>query len=122
MTPEIIQKDGIPHAVIPYDVYEQLVEDSEMLSDIKAYDQAKAREEESFPSETIYRMVLEGENPLKVWREYRGLTQEQLAEAVGGISRAYISEIESGKKPGSLKVLKAIAQALNVDLEMITGE
>ena len=35
---EIIQKEGQPHAVIPYEVYQQLLEDSEMLADLKAYD------------------------------------------------------------------------------------
>lgn len=116
---EIIHKEGQPHAVIPYEMYEKLLEDSEMLADIKAYDEAKAREEETFPSDIVYQITLEGANPLKVWREYRGLTQEQLAEAVGGISKAYISEIENGKKTGSLKVFKAIAVALNIDVEMI---
>ena len=116
---EIIHKEGQPHAVIPYGMYEQLLEDSEMLADLKAYDEAKAREEESFPADIVYRITLEGANPLKVWREYRGLTQKQLAEAVGGISRAYLSEIESGKKTGSLKVLNAIATALNIDVDMI---
>ena len=69
-------------------IYEQLLEDSEMLADIKAYDEAKARNEEFFPATVVQRITIDGENPLKVWREYRGLTQEQLATAVGGISRA----------------------------------
>ncbi|MGH2413392.1 MAG: helix-turn-helix transcriptional regulator, partial [Microcystaceae cyanobacterium] len=108
-----------PHAVIPYEVYEKLVEDAEMLSDIKAYDEAKARDEESFPADVVYRMVLEDENPIKVLREYRNLTQEQLAQKAGGISRVYISDIESGRKSGSVKVLKAIAKALDVDINML---
>lgn len=116
---EIIQKEGQAHAVIPYEIYQQLLEDSEMLADLKAYDEAKARKEETFSADLVYRITLEGENPLKVWREYRGLTQEQLAEAVEGISKTYISEIESGKKTASLKVLKEIAVALDVDVEMI---
>ena len=119
MKPEIIQKEGEPHAVIPYGLYEQLLEDAEMLADIQAYDAAKARDEESFPADLVYRITIDGENPLKVWREYRGLTQQQLAAAVGNISRAYISEIESGKKPGSLKIIKAIASTLKVDVDMI---
>jgi DNA-binding XRE family transcriptional regulator len=80
---------------------------------------AKTRDEESFLLEVMEKITLNGEHPLKVWREYRHLTQEQLAEAIGGISRAYISEIESRKKVGSLKVLKAIAKALDIDLNMI---
>ena len=91
---EIIQKEGQPHAVIPYEIYQQLLEDSEMLADLKAYDEAKAREEETFPADIVYRITLEGENPLKVWREYRGLTQEQLAEAVGGYTNYQRSSSE----------------------------
>lgn len=119
MKHEIIQKEGNPYIVIPVEKYEQLLEDSEMLSDIQAYDQAQSRDEESFPLEVIEKIILKGEHPLKVWREYRHLTQEQLAEAIGGISRAYLSEIESGKKAGSVKVLKSIAAVLDIDVDMI---
>ena len=119
MKHEIIQKEGNPYIVIPVEKYEQLLEDSEMLSDIQAYDQAQSRDEESFPLEVIEKITLKGEHPLKVWREYRHLTQEQLAETIGSISRAYLSEIESGKKSGSVKVLKAIAAVLDIDVDMI---
>ncbi|MEA5535562.1 helix-turn-helix transcriptional regulator [Crocosphaera sp. XPORK-15E] len=117
---EIIQKEGHSHVVIPVEMYEQLLEDSEMLADIQVYDKAKNREEESFPLDLVERISICGENPLKVWREYRHLTQEQLAEAIGSISKDYISELESGKKAGSIKVLKAIAAVLDVDVDMIT--
>lgn len=119
MNPEIIEREGHPHAVIPIEIYQQLVEDSEMLADIRAYDQAKASEEETFPVDILERITLNKEHPLKVWREYRHLTQEQLAEASGEISSTDISEIESGKKSGSIKVLKSIAAILNVDVDMI---
>jgi alkylation response protein AidB-like acyl-CoA dehydrogenase len=77
--------------------------DSENLADVQAYDTAKSRHEEYFPLEIIEKLTLGGESPLKVWREYRGLTQDQLAHAVGGISRAYLSEIERGKNQALLK-------------------
>ena len=41
-----------------------------------------------------------------------------LAEAAG-ISQSYLSDIENGKKDGSIKVLKRIAQVLNADLDLI---
>lgn len=119
---QIIAKDGEPEwAVIPYDVYEQLVEDAEMLQDIIDFDRTKAAlergEEELIPSEVTY-SILDGENPIKIWREYRGLTQEQLAQAAG-ISTPYLSQIETGKRRGTMEVLSAIAKTLQVSLDDI---
>ncbi len=73
---------------------------------------------ERFPHELVARLCSEEENPLKVWREYRGYTGIELAKKVG-ISSAYLSDIENGKKDGSIKVLKALAKALNVDIDDI---
>ncbi|MDJ0660299.1 MAG: helix-turn-helix transcriptional regulator [Crocosphaera sp.] len=118
---EIIQKEGNSYAVIPVEMYQQLLEDSEMLADIKVYDQAKTRQEESFPLDIVERISINGEHPLKVWREYRHFTQQQLAETVGGISKVDISDIESGKKTVSKEILQAIATILNVDIDMISS-
>jgi len=121
MNSQVIEKDGKPEwAVVPYEVYQRLVEDAEMLHDIRAYDDArKAIEdgEELIPSEVTY-AILDGENPIRVWREYRGLTQQQLAEAAG-ISVPYLSQIESGKRKGSTDVLAAIAKVLRLSLDDI---
>jgi hypothetical protein len=57
--------------------------DAEMLEDIHDYDaavQALKDGEELVPSEVVY-ALLEGANPIRVWREYRGLTQGALASA-----------------------------------------
>ncbi|MGM0703841.1 MAG: helix-turn-helix domain-containing protein [Pseudomonadota bacterium] len=43
----------------------------------------------------------------------------ELAEKAG-ISQGYLSEIEAGKKTGSLGVLKRIAEALDVELSDLT--
>lgn len=48
------------------------------------------------------------------WREYRGLTQEQLAERLE-TSVASISRLEGGKQPYTQDVLEALADALNTD-------
>lgn len=61
---------------------------------------------------------MEGQNPIKVWREYRQLTQRQLAEAVG-MSAPYLSQIETGKRTGTTEVLTAIAKVLKVSLDDI---
>jgi transcriptional regulator with XRE-family HTH domain len=60
--------------------------------------------------------ILDGGNPVKVWREYREMTQQQLA-AAAGISASYLSQIESGKRRGSAEVLAAIARALRLTVD-----
>lgn len=117
---QIILKEGQPeYAVIPYELYTQLVEDAEMLQDIRDYDEALAQiesgEEELIPAHVPY-AIMDGENPVKVWREYRGFTQQELAIAAG-ISAAYLSQIETGKRAGKTAVLQAIAHAMNLDLD-----
>ncbi len=120
MTVQVIEKDGQPEwAILPYDAFLRLVEDAELLRDIRDYDAAKAGlkrgEDELIPSAVVY-AILDGANPIKVWREYRGLTQRQLAQAAG-ISTPYLSQIEAGKRTGTTEVLTAIAQALRVMLD-----
>ncbi len=99
-----------------------MVEEAEMLKDVKAYDEAKqaiAEGEELVPGEVTY-TILDGANPVRVWREHRGLTQKQLAK-VAGISVPYLSQIESGKRQGSAEVLAAIAKGLGLSLDDIVG-
>lgn len=120
----ILERDGKPEwAVVPYEDYLKLLEEAEMLEDIRDYDAAKAElekgEDELIPAEVVF-AILDGANPIKVWREYRGLTQQQLADKVK-ISKAYLSQIETGKRKGSTENLSAIAKALDISLDDIVG-
>jgi DNA-binding XRE family transcriptional regulator len=122
MTIQVIKQGNKPEwAVVPYETYLQLVEKAEMLQDVQDYDSAKAAlehgEDELVPSEVVY-AILDGENPIKVWREYRFLSQHEAAEK-SGISVPYLSQLETNKRKGSLDVLTAIAKVLNVSLENI---
>ncbi len=119
MKTQIIQRKGKRFAMVPLRDFERLRHDAEMLDDIRAYDAAKSRKEEAFPSQVADRLIA-GQNPIRVFREYRQLTQEQLAKAAD-IARPYLTELESGKKTGSVSVLKSIATALGVDLDDIAG-
>jgi DNA-binding XRE family transcriptional regulator len=120
MSAQIIERGGEPeYAVLPYAEYLRLIEDAEMLSDIRAYDHAKAvlarGEDELVPAEVVDRL-LDDDNPIRVWREYRGLTQAQLAKAAG-ITVSTISYIESGTRKPSIDVIKSIAVKLRVDVD-----
>ncbi|WAR46544.1 helix-turn-helix domain-containing protein [Methylomonas rapida] len=115
MSVQFIEQNGQrQYAILPMAEYEALLDKVEMLEDIKAYDEAMRRDEEMIPAEVVYRLL--NENKTKVWREYRGLTQSELAECCG-LAQATIAQIEGGKRTGSIDVLKKIAAALTLDLD-----
>ena len=60
--------------------------------------------------------ILGDESPVRVWREYRGLSIKQLA-ASAQISPAYLSQIEGGSRNGSLSTVKALAEGLGLDVD-----
>jgi DNA-binding XRE family transcriptional regulator len=121
MTVQFIRsQNGTPEwAVLPYQEYLRIIEKAEMLEDIREYDLARkaidAGEEELVPAEIVY-AILDGANPVRVWREYRGLSQQEVAQKAG-ISTAYLSQLETGKRAGTPRVLSAIARVLNVDVD-----
>lgn len=123
MNVQIIEKEGTPEwAVVPYEMYLRLLEDAEMLQDVRDFDMAKQaieNGEELVPGEVTY-AILDGGHPIKIWREYRGLTQRQLAKQAR-ISTAYLSQIESGRRTGTTDVLSALATALNLTLDDIVA-
>ncbi|RIK93959.1 MAG: transcriptional regulator [Proteobacteria bacterium] len=105
--------DGtVTHAVLPAKEWQE-IEDLLAVADVKA---RLARGEEELIPDDIVGSLLSGENPVKVWRAHRGMTQADLAK-LAGVTQAYLSDIEAGKKTGSARVLKALAAALNIDLD-----
>jgi len=121
MKAQVLKKDGkAEFAVLPIAEYRKLLQRLEELEDLKDFRDYMRSPEESFPAEVVNRL-LDGDNPIRVWREYRGFTQAQLAEKTG-VTVAHISQLENGKRECSVKLLKALAAALNVDLEMLLAE
>ena len=117
---QIIESPGGERMVVlPLKDYEQLRSAAEDLGDVHAYDAAKRRlasgEDELLPA-TYANRVLDGENSVRVWREYRGLSVKELAERAG-ISAAYLSQLERGNRQGTLTTMKALAVALSLDLD-----
>ena len=99
--------------------YEALLERAELAEDVAAVDAYRRKlatgEEEAIAEEFADRLI-DGENPIRVYRELRGLSARELAERTG-ISAAFLSEIENGKKEGGISTLKKIALQLNVSLD-----
>jgi DNA-binding XRE family transcriptional regulator len=122
MNVQIIEKNGKPEwAVIPYDEYQKLheaLEDAEDINDIeknlKAIQEGK---EITIPGEVTF-AILDGINPIRAWREHKMIKMNELAKKVG-ISSAYLSQIENGKRNPTIDTLKAIAKALRVEIEVL---
>ena len=119
---KILEHDGQPAFVIlPYDEYLAIQEKLEDLDDVEAYRKARVAlergDDELLPHEMVERLL--NENPVRVWREHRGLKQKELAARVS-VTTSMLSQIESGNKQGSLETLKQIAAALRVDLDDLT--
>jgi DNA-binding XRE family transcriptional regulator len=68
-----------------------------------------------FPAEVVKRL-LAGENPIRVYREHRGMTQASLA-AAAQTSDQYISQIERGDRQAGRKLLSRLAEALGVSAD-----
>ncbi len=120
MKVQIIEKDGREmFAVVPIEAWRELLEKAEMLEDVAAYDRAETAlaggEEELVPQELVDRLVA-GEHPVKVWREYRGLTQRDLAER-SGLRQSYVAQIERGHRRGTVDAYRRLAETLGVEID-----
>jgi DNA-binding XRE family transcriptional regulator len=104
--------------VLPYAEYERLQERAEIAEEIAEFGEAVNADEEALPAELVRRLI-GGEKPLKVYYEYRALSQTELA-GMTELTPAYISQLESGARAGSLKALKRLADALKVDVDDLT--
>ena len=113
---QFIERDGKREfAVIPIELYERLSAALENADDLEMFEAARATDDGFRIPAAVANAILDGEQPVKVWREHRGLTQDALA-AKAGISKPYLCQIETRKRVGALKTLKAIAGALAVSV------
>jgi ribosome-binding protein aMBF1 (putative translation factor) len=88
----------------------------EQLEDLEARAAYTAtRVEERLPPEVVKRLCA-GDNPVRVFREHRGLSPGRLAEK-SGVAGSYLAAIESGGRRASAKALSALAAVLEVAVE-----
>jgi DNA-binding XRE family transcriptional regulator len=106
--------------------YERLLDAAEDRQDAEAFAAFDARVAEKGLAAVVDEMlpidmalrIMDGENAVRVWREYRDLTQRRLAMAAG-IGAGYLNDIEKGRKPGSADALAKLAKALRTSVEAL---
>jgi DNA-binding XRE family transcriptional regulator len=69
----------------------------------------------------VVKAKLDGAHPLKAWREYRDITQTELASR-SAVARDLIAQIETHKKQGSVMTLDRLARALDIPIEALIAE
>lgn len=86
-----------------------------MLDDVRAFDATMAERGEGVPGHVVD-AILDGQSPLRAFREWRGLSQNRLA-ALSGVNRVQIGDIEDRGKSGSVETLRKLANALGVTVD-----
>jgi ribosome-binding protein aMBF1 (putative translation factor) len=69
------------------------------------------------PKDVVDR-IAKGENAIRVLREWKDVTQMYLSSKTH-LSQGYISDIENGRRSGTPAALRAIADVLNVPLDLL---
>ena len=82
----------------------------------------RARKEIAAGAPLIPKMIVDrianGENSLRVLREWRDMTQLELSSKTD-VGQGYISDLENGRRKGTTAALKKIAGAMNVPLDLL---
>ena len=113
---QVIEQDGKPvFYVVPAALWERMreaAEDAQDIADLERFE----REDDGvrYPAAVAMAMA-DGASPLRAWRGHKAMTLQVLAGAAG-LSRAYVSQIEGGKRIGSAATLAKLAQALGLSV------
>ena len=101
---DLLHIQGKPYVLIPLHDYREMT---------------NAGPDSALPADILDALSAGQDHPVKIVRNFRGMTQAELAKAAG-ISRPYLTEIETGKKDGSIRAMKSIAKVLQVSVGDLT--
>ena len=116
---QVIEQDGKPaFYVVPADLWARLqdaLEEAEDIEDLERFD----REDDGvrIPMAVVV-ATGDGTHIVRAWREHKGMTLQALADAAG-LSKAYLSQIEGGKRQGTSATLQKLAAALGVPVGVL---
>ena len=106
MKHDLLHIQGKPFVLVPLHEYRMMTSESTPESG------------NELPAEILDNLSARQDHPVRILRRFRGLTQQELAEAAG-LSRPYLTEIEKGRKTGSVAALRAVAAALAVNVRHV---
>jgi DNA-binding XRE family transcriptional regulator len=104
---QIIEKDGKPlFVLVPYEQY------------INTIQRLEGDHETTIPHKVVELSVLGNKSPVRAWREYKGLLQKKIADALG-ISQAAYSQMEKPNANLRPETLEKIARILEINPEQL---
>jgi DNA-binding XRE family transcriptional regulator len=113
-------------AIVPSAEYERLKaleqEAQEDAGTARLVSRAKREVADGAPvlPKAVVDRLANGENPIRVLRQFRKETQAELAAAVG-IAQNYLSDLETGNRKGPLELHQKIARSLGIPLDLLTS-
>ena len=100
---QVIEKNGVPlFVLVPYNEYISRYQDE------KVY----------FPHEVVELHAIEGKSVIRAWREYKKISQREVAKRIG-ISQSAYSQMEKPDARLRNSTLEKIASALQIDLNQL---
>jgi hypothetical protein len=111
-------------AILPREEYEALVTKAAEADEDAGTARltARARGEIASGAPLLPKHVVDrltnGENPVRVLREWRDVTQLYLSFKTN-LSQGYISDVETGRRKGTAAALRLIADTLKVPLDLL---
>lgn len=104
---QIIEKEGRPlFVLVPYETY------------IKTMYKFESDQEATIPHRIVELSLLENKSPVRAWREYKGLTQKQVAARLK-ISQSAYSQMEKPNAKLRADTIKKIARVLKIKPEQL---
>jgi DNA-binding XRE family transcriptional regulator len=107
--------------LIPFEEYERLIEAAEDAVDVRVASEIKrllaTGEEELIPPKLLTEWST-AKTSFASGVNIAACPQKELAEATG-LAAPYISQLETGKREGTIETFKKIAAALRVDIDDI---
>ncbi|MCK5285510.1 MAG: helix-turn-helix transcriptional regulator [Alphaproteobacteria bacterium] len=102
---DLLHIQGKPYVLLPLHDYRSMLNNAE---------------NDDLPDDILNALTARQESPIKILRKYRGFTQAELAQQAK-ISRPYLTEIETGKKDGSIRAIKALSKVLSVNISVLAA-